>query len=78
MITEQIDKLKSEITSSGTRKDDIVDFIKNSKKTTTEELRLWLRWGKQLGFRRYRNYLRSVEGIHTTVINKKEYYISNK
>ena len=78
MITEQIDKLKSEITSSGTRRDDIVNFIKNRKRTTTEELRSWLNWGKQLGFRRYRNYLRSVEGIHTTVIDKKEYYIWNK
>ena len=32
MITEQIDKLKSEITSSGTRRDDIVNFIKNRKR----------------------------------------------
>ena len=78
MITEQINKLKSEITSSGTRRDDIVNFIKNRKRTTTKELRSWLGWGKQLGFRRYRNYLRSVEGIHTTVIDKKEYYIWNK
>ena len=52
-------------------------IVKSKKMIDTETMSKYLGWGKQIGFRRYRNYLRTVDGIYTTMINKKEYYIWN-
>ena len=77
MINDAIDKQKSDVIKSGDKKDDIIDFIKRKKVVDTKIMSDYLGWGKQIGFRRYRNYLRTIDGIHTTTINKKEYYIWN-
>mgnify|MGYP001404587620 CR=1 FL=1 len=78
MIDDAIDKQTSDMIQSGDKKDDIVDFIKTKRMVDTKTMSDYLGWGKQIGFRRYRNYVRSIDGIYTTVINKKEYYIYNK
>ncbi len=78
MINGAIENQLSDVIKSGEKKDDIVNFIKRNKMVDTKTLSDYLGWGKQIGFRRYRNYLRTVDGIHTTVINKKEYYIHNE
>ena len=75
MIDDAIDKQTSDMIQSGDKKDDIVDFIKTKRMVDTKTMSDYLGWGKQIGFRRYRNYLRSIDGIYTTVINKKEYYV---
>ena len=75
MIDDAIDKQTSDMIQSGDKKNDIVDFIKTKRMVDTKTMSDYLGWGKQIGFRRYRNYLRSIDGIYTTVINKKEYYI---
>ena len=77
MINGAIENQLSDVIKSGDKKDDIVDFIKRNKIVDTKTISNYLGWGKQIGFRRYRNYLRTVDGIYTTVINKKEYYIYN-
>ena len=51
--------------------------MKKQKTVDTKTMSKYLDWGKQIGFRRYRNYLRTIDGIYTTMINKKEYYIYN-
>ena len=63
---------------AGDKKDDIVNFVKKHKMVDTQTMSDYLGWGKQIGFRRYRNFLRTVGGIYTTVINKKEYYVYNE
>ena len=78
MITEAIDKQLSDVIKSGDKKDDIVNFVKKHKMVDTQTMSDYLGWGKQIGFRRYRNYLRTVDGLYTTMINKKEYYIYNE
>ena len=78
MINGAIENQLNDVIKSGEKKDDIVNFIKRNKMVDTKTLSDYLGWGKQIGFRRYRNYLRTVDGIHTTVINKKEYYIHNE
>jgi len=78
MITEAIDKQLSDVIKSGDKKDDIVNFVKKHKMVDTQQMSDYLGWGKQIGFRRYRNYLRTVDGLYTTVINKKEYYVYNE
>ena len=78
MITEAIDKQLSDVIKSGDKKDDIVEFVKRNKMVDTQTMSDYLGWGKQIGFRRYRNYLRTVDGLYTTVINKKEYYVYNE
>ena len=75
MIDDAIDKQTSDMIQSGDKKNDIVDFIKTKRMVDTKTMSDYLGWGKQIGFRRYRNYLRSIDGIYTTVINKKEYYV---
>ena len=60
------------------KKDDIVNFVKRNKMVDTQQMSDYLGWGKQIGFRRYRNYLRTVDGLYTTMINKKEYYVYNE
>ena len=75
MIDDAIDKQISDMIQSGDKKNDIVDFIKTKRMVDTKTMSDYLGWGKQIGFRRYRNYLRSIDGIYTTVINKKEYYV---
>ena len=75
MIQESIDKNKKNVIKAGERKEDIVKFIKDNGKVSTKDISDFLGWGIQLGFTKYRNYLRTVDGIHTTVINKKEYYV---
>ena len=75
MLQEQLDNCR--IIKDGQRKDDIVNYVKENKQVSTKQLRDWLGWGKQIEFSRYRNYLRTIDGIYTTVINKKEYYIYN-
>jgi hypothetical protein len=77
MISEAIDKQSNNIVKSGDKKEDIVDFVKKQKTVDTKTMSKYLDWGKQIGFRRYRNYLRTIDGIYTTMINKKEYYIYN-
>jgi len=78
MITEAIDKQLSDVIKSGDKKDDIVEFVKRNKMVDTQTMSDYLGWGKQIGFRRYRNYLRTVDGLYTTMINKKEYYVYNE
>jgi len=78
MITEAIDKQLSDVIKSGDKKDDIVNFVKKHKMVDTQQMSDYLGWGKQIGFRRYRNYLRTVPGLYTSVINKKEYYVYNE
>ena len=78
MITEAIDKQLSDVIKSGDKKDDIVNFVKKHKMVDTQQMSDYLGWGKQIGFRRYRNYLRTVDGLYTTMINKKEYYVYNE
>ena len=78
MITEAIDKQLSDVIQSGDKKDDIVNFVKKHKMVDTQQMSDYLGWGKQIGFRRYRNYLRTVDGLYTTMINKKEYYVYNE
>ena len=78
MISEAIDKQLSDVIKSGDKKDDIVNFVKKHKMVDTQTMSDYLGWGKQIGFRRYRNFLRTVGGIYTTVINKKEYYVYNE
>ena len=78
MINGAIENQLSDVIKSGEKKDDIVNFIKRNKMVDTKTLSDYLGWGKQIGFRRYRNYLRTIDGIHTTVINNKEYYIYNE
>ena len=75
MIDDAIVKQTSDMIQSGDKKNDIVDFIKTKRMVDTKTMSDYLGWGKQIGFRRYRNYLRSIDGIYTTVINKKEYYV---
>ena len=78
MINDAILKQTSDMIQSGNKREDIVNFIKSKKMVDTKTMSNYLGWGKQIGFRRYRNYLRSIDGIHTTMINKKEHYIWNK
>ena len=78
MISDAINKQLSDVIKSGEKKNDIVEFIKKQKIVDTKTMSDYLGWGKQIGFRRYRNYLRTIDGIHTTVINDKEYYIYNE
>jgi hypothetical protein len=78
MISEAIDIQLSYAVKSGDKKDDITNFIKSSKMVDTKTMSKYLGWGKQISFRKYRNYLRNVNGIYTTVIDKKEYYIYNE
>ena len=78
MIDDAIDKQTNDIIQSGDKKDDIVDFIKTKRMVDTKTMSEYLGWGKQIGFRRYRNYVRGIDGIYTTVINKKEYYVYNR
>ena len=78
MITEAINKQLSDVVKSGDKKDDIVEFVKQNKMVDTQTMSDYLGWGKQIGFRRYRNYLRTVDGLYTTMINKKEYYVYNE
>ena len=79
MITEAIDKQLSDVIKSGDKKDDIVEFVKRNKMVDTQTMSDYLGWGKQIGFRRYRNFLRTeVDGLYTTMINKKEYYVYNE
>ena len=78
MITKALDKQLSDVIKSGDKKDEIVEFIKKNKMVDTQTMSHYLGWGKQIGFRRYRNYLRTVDGIYTIMINKKEYYIYNE
>ena len=78
MITEAIDKQLSDVIKSGDKKDDIVEFVKKNKMVDTQTMSDYLGWGKQIGFRRYRNYLRTVDGLYTIMINKKEYYVYNE
>ena len=78
MISQAIQKQSSDTIQSGEKKDDIVDFVKTNKMVDTEMMSDYLGWGKQIGFRRYRNYLRTIDGIYTTMINKREYYIYNE
>ena len=75
MIDDAIDKQTSDMIQSGDKKNDIVDFIKTKRMVDTKTMSDYLGSGKQIGFSRYRNYLRSIDGIYTTVINKKEYYV---
>ena len=75
MIQEALDKNKKDIIKGGVRKEEIVKFIKNNGRVDSRKIRDLLNWGKQIGFKRYRNYLRTIDGIYTTVINKKEYYV---
>ena len=75
MIQEALDKNKKDIIKGGVRKEEIVKFIKDKGRVNSRMIRDLLNWGKQIGFKRYRNYLRTVNGIYTTVINKKEYYV---
>ena len=77
MISEAIDKQKSDMIQSGEKKDDIVDFVKSNKMVDIVTINKYLGWGRQIGFRRYRNYLRSVPGIYTTMVDGKEYYVYN-
>ena len=77
MINGAILKQTSDVVKSGDKKDDIVEFVKTNKMVDTKTMSDYLGWGKQIGFRRYRNYIRTIDGIHTTMINKKEYYIWN-
>ena len=46
--------------------------VSNLITVSVETMSKYLGWGKQIGFRRYRNYLRTVDGIYTIMINKKE------
>ena len=78
MISEAIEKQLSDVIQSGEKKDDIVNFVKRNKMVDTQQMSDYLGWGKQIGFRRYRNYLRTVDGLYTTMINKKEYYVYNE
>ena len=78
MISDAIEKQLSDVIQSGDKKDDIVEFVKKNKMVDTQTMSDYLGWGKQIGFRRYRNYLRTVDGLYTTMINKKEYYVYNK
>jgi len=78
MINYALDKQAKDVIQSGNKKDDIVEFVKKNKMVDTETMSNYLGWGKQIGFRRYRNYLRTVDGLYTTMINKKEYYIYNE
>ena len=78
MISEAIEKQLSDVIQSGEKKDDIVNFVKRNKMVDTQQMSDYLGWGKQIGLRRYRNYLRTVDGLYTTMINKKEYYVYNE
>ena len=78
MISDAIEKQLSDVIQSGDKKDDIVEFVKKNKMVDTQTMSDYLGWGKQIGFRRYRNYLRTVDGLYTTMINKKEYYVYNE
>ena len=78
IISQAIQKQSSDIIQSGEKKDDIVDFVKRNQMVDTQMMSDYLGWGKQIGFRRYRNYLRTIDGIYTTMINKREYYIYNE
>ena len=78
MINNALDKQQSDVIKSGNKKDDIVNFVKKNKMVDTQTISDYLGWGKQISFRRYRNYLRTIDGLYTTVINKKEYYVYNE
>jgi len=78
MINYALDKQAKDVIQSGNKKDDIVNFVKRKKMVDTQTMSDYLGWGKQIGFRRYRNYLRTIDGLYTTMINKKEYYIYNE
>ena len=78
MISDALDKQLSDVIQSGDKKEDIVNFVKRKKMVDTQTMSDYLGWGKQIGFRRYRNYLRTIDGLYTTMINKKEYYVYNE
>ena len=77
-VSYALDKQQSDVIKSGNKKDDIVNFVKKNKMVDTQTISDYLGWGKQISFRRYRNYLRTIDGLYTTVINKKEYYVYNE
>ena len=62
-----------DVISKGEKKLDILEHVKQKGMITSKELSDYLGWGRQIGFRRYRNFLRE-QGVKTIYINKQEHY----
>jgi len=78
MIDEGLGVIKKDIMGESRSREKLLKFIKDNKQVTISQIRNYMGWGKSIGFRKYRNLIRSLPHYYTTMINKKEHYIYNK
>ena len=78
MIDEGLSVIKKYIMGESRSREKLLKFIKDNKQVTISQIRDYMGWGKSIGFRKYRNLIRSLPHYYTTMIDKKEHYIYNK
>ena len=78
MIDEGISIGNKDIMGESRSREKLLTFIKDNKQVSIGQIRDYMGWGKSIGFRKYRNLIRSLPNFYTTMVNKKEYYIYSK